>query len=130
MSSKRKRPIRNGIRVLWVFFFFHFGGLKLVLIDSALNFASGNQLIFFQKCRCGTKKSRQTWENRIKIFLEYPLWSIAAKLKKIGIRICLQEVEQESSEWNRICQILISLTLLTSSCFLAKKAQILQYCKK
>ena len=26
--------------------FFHFGDLKLVLIDSALNFASGNQLIF------------------------------------------------------------------------------------
>ena len=43
----------------------------------------------------------------LKIFLKYRLWSIAAKLENIWTKLFLQEVDQESCEWNSIYQILI-----------------------
>ena len=43
----------------------------------------------------------------LKIFLKYPLWSIAAKLENTWTKSFLQEVEKESCEWNSIYQILI-----------------------
>ena len=64
---------------------------------------------------------------KVKIFVECPLWSIAAKLENIWTKIFLQEADQESCGWNSICQILIlPLWLAILLCFLVNLSQILQ----
>ena len=60
MVSKWKRTIRRGYAS---YSLFHFWDLKLVPIDSALNFVSSKLTHSFQKCMCGTKKNSQTWES-------------------------------------------------------------------
>ena len=63
----------------------------------------------------------------VKIFLKCPLWYVAAKLENIWNKIFSQEVDQESSGWSSICQILIlPLWFVTPPCLLVKLSQILQ----
>ena len=68
------------------FFLFYFWDLKLVPIDSALNFVSQNVTHSFQKCKRGTKKSSQIWKSGLKLFWNV-LSSIAAKLENGGAKI-------------------------------------------
>ena len=70
--SKWKRAIG---KELTSFLLFHFWGLKWVPIDSPVNSASENLTYCFQKCRCGTKKSSQTWESGLK-----PFWNVLCDL--------------------------------------------------
>ena len=64
---------------------------------------------------------------RVNIFVECPLWSIAAKLENIWTKMFLQEADQESCGWNSICQILIlPLWLAILLCFPVNLSQILQ----
>ena len=63
IGLKIKRAIRKGYTS---YSLFHFWDLKLVPIDSALNFVSSKLTHSFQKCRCGTKKAAKL-ENAVQI---------------------------------------------------------------
>ena len=115
LVSKWKRASRKGDTS---FLFFYFWDLKLVPIDLALNFASGNLTWDFIKCRNGTKKTSQIWISGV---------FRAAKLENIWTKFFLQEVDQKSCGWNSICQIwILPLWILTLPCFLVKISQIMQ----
>ena len=66
MVSKWKRAIRKGHTSFLVFYFWY---LKLVPIDSALNFASGKLTWISKKCTNGFKKDCQIWKSEL-IFSE------------------------------------------------------------
>ena len=79
LVSKQKWVIRKEYTS---FLLFYFWDLKLVPIDSALNFASGNLTYFFQKCRRGTKKSSQTWKSGFSILAIFRgKWGLIGHLK-------------------------------------------------
>ena len=65
LVSKWKRAIKKEHTS---FLLFHFLGLKLVPINSAINSASDNLTHFFQKRRRCTKKSNQTRKSELKLF--------------------------------------------------------------
>ena len=50
------------------FFVFNYWNLKLVSIDSALNFGLKNLTHLLQNCGCGTQRSRQIWKSGLKCY--------------------------------------------------------------
>ena len=121
MVLKWKGSIRKGRASFFCFSFliFQIGSNRFRIKFCIRKFNS-----FFQKYRHGTKKKQPNLKIQVKVFLKRP---IATKLEKAGTKLFLQEVDQESFGWNRICQILVLiLSLVTPPYFLEKIAQILQ----
>ena len=123
MVSKWKRAIRKGHTNFLVFYFWY---LKLVPIDSALNFASGKLTWISKKCTNGFKKDCQIWKSEL-IFSEMSFVIYSRKTGKYLNQNFLQEGDQELCGKNSVCQILILfLWLVTPPCFQVKVSQILQ----
>ena len=121
---KWKRTIRKGHTSFLAFYFL---GFEIGVNRFSIKFYISNCNSFFSKIWTWYHEMQPNLKIQVKIFLRCRLWPTAAKMESVGNKIFLQEFDQESCELKRLCDSLImTIWLVTLSCFLSKTAQIVQ----